>query len=74
MQGTKGRDVDHAKAATGMTAEHVHIVGISQSLGGLGKKSSAVNRESALKCTTRYILVLAYTKLNLCTFSLLYSI
>ena len=31
--------MNHAKAATGMTVEHVQTVGISQSLRGLGKKA-----------------------------------
>ena len=50
MQGAKGRGVDHVKVATVMTVEHAYTVRISQSLGGLGKRSSAVRRESVSKC------------------------
>jgi hypothetical protein len=52
MQGAKGGGVDLVKAATVMTVAHAYSVRISQSLGGLGKRSSAVSRESALKCKT----------------------
>ena len=48
--GCKGRGVDHVKVATVMTVEHAYTVRISQSLGGLGKRSSAVRRESVSKC------------------------
>ena len=50
MQGAKGRGVDRAKVATVMTVVHAYTVRISQSLGGLVKRNSAVRRGSALKC------------------------
>jgi hypothetical protein len=46
QEGTKGAKGDDCDVV------HAYSVRISQSLGGLGKRSSAVSRESALKCKT----------------------
>ena len=62
--------MDHAKAATGITVEHVQTVVISQSFGGLGKKQCCEQR----KCIEMHKMYNVYRKeLNMC-FSLLYPI